>query len=150
MVRGKQWTAQEETELKALVEANTKLPDIAIKLQKTPGAIIVKSQRLGLRLQTQGYVDSSIPLPRDLPSVEQVLKILAGALKTATKPGLNKIEVQRLLAVAMIAKNYKEFAADFVNYRDIETNLRKMEEITNQIGVKTENDATQRDPNQVA
>ena len=73
-----------------------KIQDIADKLQKTPGAIVLKSHRLGLRLQTKGYINSSVALPRELPSVEETLKMLAGALKTAITPGLDRIEVQRI------------------------------------------------------
>jgi hypothetical protein len=128
MTQGKQWTPQQETELKQLVETNTSLDEIATKLQKTPAAIIIKCQRLNIKPQTKGYVDTSIPLPGQLPSVEETLKLLAGALKTASKPGLNKIEVQRLQAIATIAKTYKELLADYINYRKIETKLREMEE----------------------
>ncbi len=128
MTKGKQWTPQQETELKQLVEANTSLDEIAAKLQKTPAAIIIKCQRLDIKPQTKGYVDSSIPLPKQLPSVEETLKMLAGALKTAAKPGLNKIEVQRLQAIATIAKTYKELLTDYINYRQIETKLKEMEE----------------------
>jgi hypothetical protein len=74
-------------------------------------------------------VDSSVPIPRELPSVEETLKMLAGALKTAVKPGLDKVEVQRLQAVATIAKTYKELLADFINYREIEIKLKEMEEL---------------------
>jgi hypothetical protein len=128
MTKGKQWTPLQEAELKTLAEANTKLNEISLKLQKTPGAIIIKSQRLGLKLQTKGYVKSSILMPKDLPSVEEALKMLAGALKTAVKPGLDKVEVQRLQAVATIARTYKEILADFIDYREIEIKLREMEE----------------------
>ena len=55
--------------------------------------------------------------------------MLAGALKTAVKPGLDKVEVQRLQAVATIAKTYKEILADYINYREIETKLKEMEEL---------------------
>ena len=127
--KGKQWTTQEEAELKTLVEANAKVDEIAAKLQKSPGAIILKCQRLGLKLQSKGYVDSAVPIPRELPSVEEALKMLAGALKTAVKPGLDKVEVQRLQAVATIAKTYKELLADYINYREIENKLKEMEEL---------------------
>ena len=129
---GKKWTAQQEAELKALVEANG-IEDIAAKLQKTPGAIIVKCQRLGLQLKAKGYVKSQIYLPRELPSVEEALKMMAGALKTAVKPGLDKVEVQRLQAVATIAKTYKELLADYINYREIEKKLKEMEELNAQL-----------------
>ncbi len=127
MTKGKQWTTQQETELKTLVDHNTPLEEIASKLQKTPSAIILKCQRLGIKPQTKGYVDTSISLPKELPSVEETLKMLAGALKTAVKPGLNKIEVQRLQVLSTIAKTYKELLADYINYREIEAKLKEME-----------------------
>lgn len=129
MTKGKRWTVQQEVELKTLVEANTKVEDIAAKFGKKPGAIFIKCQRFGLKLQSKGYVNTSVSIPRELPSVEEALRMLAGALKTAVKPGLDKVEVQRLQAVATIAKTYKETLADYINYREIETKLKQMEEL---------------------
>jgi hypothetical protein len=128
MINRRRWTIQEETELKALVEGNTNVEEIAGKLQKTPGAVIVKAQRLGLQLQVKGYVDTSILLPRELPSVEEATKILAGALRASVKPGLNRLEVQRLQVVANISKAYKELVVDYAHYHDVELKLKEMEE----------------------
>ena len=125
---GKKWSAQQEAELQALVEANTEIQDIAAKFQKTPGAIIVKCQRLGLPLKASGYVKSSVCLPRELPSVEEALRMLAGALRAAVKPGLDRVEVQRLQAIATISKTYKELLTDYINYKEIEAKLKEMEE----------------------
>jgi hypothetical protein len=128
MTRGKQWTPQQEAELKTLTDSNTNIAEIAAKFQKTPAAIIIKCQRLGIKLLAKGYVKTQIPLPRELPSVEEALKILAGALKAAAKPGLDRVEVQRLQAIATIAKTYKELLSDYVNYRQIENKLKEMEQ----------------------
>ena len=133
MTKGKHWTTQEEAELKTLIEANATYDEIAEKFQKTPGAIFLKCRRLGLKIQSKGYINTGISIPRELPSVEEALKMLAGALKTAVKPGLEKVEVQRLQAVATIAKTYKEILADYINYREIETKLKKMEELNAQL-----------------
>jgi hypothetical protein len=130
---GRKWTPQQETELAALVEANAEIEEIAAKIQKTPGAIIVKCQRLGLPLKAKGYVKSPICLPRELPSVEEALRMLAGALRAAVKPGLDRVEVQRLQAIATIAKTYKELLTDYINYREIETKLKEMEELNAQL-----------------
>jgi hypothetical protein len=128
MINRKRWTSQEETELKALIEANTNVEEIASKLQKTPGAVIVKCQRLGLQLQVKGYVDSSISLPRELPSVQEATKIMASAMKASIKPGLNRLEILRLQTVANIFKAYKDLAIDLAHYRDIELKLKEMAE----------------------
>jgi hypothetical protein len=125
---GKVWTSLEEVELRTLVDSNFNVGEISAKLQKTPKSVIAKAQRLGLRLQTEGYVNTSIAIPRELPSVEEALKMLAGALKAAIKPGLNRLEVQRLEAVANISKTYKELLGDYVHYRDVERKLKEMEE----------------------
>ncbi len=93
---GKVWTAQEEVELKALVDANSNVDAIAAKLNKTPKAVITKCQRLGLRLQTEGYLNTSISIPKELPSVEEAIKMLAGAMRASVMPGLNRLDVQRL------------------------------------------------------
>ena len=151
MTKGKRWTVQQEAELKTLVEANTQVDDIAAKFGKKPGAIFIKCQRLGLKLQSKGYVTSSVSIPRELPSVEEALRMLAGALKTAVKPGLSKVEVQRLQAVATIAKTYKETLADYINYREIETKLKEMEELNARLlKDKASNSSTQPDSASVA
>jgi hypothetical protein len=150
MTKGKQWSAQEEAELKSLVEANTRIDEISIKLQKTPGAIFLKCKRLGIELKAKGYANTSIPIPRELPSVEETAKILAGALRLATQPGLDKIEVQRLQTVAAITKIYKEHLADYINYRQIEAKLREMEELNARLlRERSQSSSSQPDSSQV-
>ena len=67
MTKGKHWTPQEETELKTLIETNAQIEAIAAKFSKTPGAIFLKCQRLGLKLQSKGYVDTSLPFQENYP-----------------------------------------------------------------------------------
>ncbi len=81
---------------------------------------------MGLR-QKQYTKPSAVPLPQELPSVEETLIKLAKALEAATNPGLDKAEVHRLQVVANIAKTYKELLADYINYREIEIKLDRME-----------------------
>lgn len=128
MTKGKKWTTEQENQLKELITANKTIEAIADQLEKTPGAIILKSQRLGLNLQTYGYITTPVPIPRELPSIEQTLKTLAGALKEASKPGLNRLEVARLQSIATLSKAYKDSLADYVNYRAIELKLKEMEQ----------------------
>ena len=128
MINRKRWTIQEENELKTLIEANTNVEEIAVKLKKTPGAVILKSQRLGLQLQVKGFIDTSISLPRELPSLQEATKIMAGAMSGIVKPGLNRLEILRLQTAANISKAYKELAIDLAHYRDIELKLKEMAE----------------------
>jgi hypothetical protein len=148
---GKKWTAEQEAELQKLIESDTGIAEIAVKIGKTPGAVIVKCQRLGLPLKASGYVKSSVALPRELPSVEEALRMLAGALKAAVKPGLDRVEVQRLQAIATISKTYKELLTDYINYREIEAKLKEMEELNAQLlKEKSQNAAPQPTPTPLA
>ncbi len=45
-----------------------------------------------------------MPLPAELPSVEEAQRMLAGVLRASVEPGLDKVEVQRLRVVATLAR----------------------------------------------
>jgi hypothetical protein len=126
MTKGLPWTVEEEALLKALVEAKTPVDVVAAKLGRQRAAIVVKCQRLGLSID--GQVNAvAVSLPAELPSVEETLKKLAGALEAACSPALGRAEVRRLQVVATLAKTYKEILADYINYREIEAKLNDME-----------------------
>jgi hypothetical protein len=126
MTKGKPWTLDEEATLKVLVEANTPLDIIAVKLNKKPDTIYVKCTRMGLTQKPQ-TTTSRIPLPKELPSIEETLKKLAAAFEIACTPGLDRVEVQRLQVVATLPKTYQELLAGYLNYREIEAKLNDME-----------------------
>jgi hypothetical protein len=126
MPKDKPWTVDEEATLRELVEANTPIDAICVELGKKTDAVYVKCLRLGLT-QKHYTKPSNVPLPKELPSVEEALKKLAMALDIASTPGLEKAEVQRLQVLATIAKTYKEILADYINYREIEAKLYNME-----------------------
>lgn len=56
------------------------------------------------------------------------MKKVAGALETACKPGLDKVEVQRLQIVAILASKYKEILADYLKYREVEAELLELKQ----------------------
>lgn len=125
---GKVWSARQEAELRVLVGVGEGVDVIAVKLGKSPKAIITKCQRMGLQLESKGYANTSVPIPKELPSVEETAKILAGALKASVKPGLSRVEVQRLQTVANISKAYKELIVDLAHYREVEAKLNTLVE----------------------
>ena len=90
-----------------------------------------KIRRLGLEVVEQSRsvcsTTSKLSLPKELPSIEEALKLLAGALKRASQAGLDKVEVQRLQVIATLARTYKEALADYINYREIERRLIDLE-----------------------
>jgi DNA repair ATPase RecN len=150
MTKGIPWKVEEEIQLKKLIEAKTPMDVIASTLKRTPTAILLKCQRLGL-VPTDQVTQSALPLPDELPSVEETLKELAAALKAAKEPGLNKVEVQRLQAIATIARTYKEILSDYLNYREVEAKLNDMEaKYAALLETKSQNNAPQPVPTQMA
>ena len=128
MPKGKPWTVEEENRLRQMLREGVSLESIAVQLGKSKDAVVKKALRLGL--EVVGYspkTTTSFKLPEKLPSIEEALKILAGALKASAMPGLDKVEVQRLQAVATLARTYKQLFADYVNYRQIEAKLLEVE-----------------------
>jgi hypothetical protein len=124
-VKGKPWSNEEEQQLRDLIEAKTSVDAIATNLGRQPDAIVMKCKRLKLEVVVgRGYTTTtSIALPKELPSVEEALLMLAGALKAACKSGLDKVEVQRLQVVATLARTYKDILVDYMDYRGLEAEL---------------------------
>ena len=130
MTRGKAWTVDEELKLKALLQEGLPVPIIASKLSRTEVAVVLKVSRLGLKDDKRGkkLLSSSssssssgeLELPAELPTVEEAGKILGGALLAMTRPGASKEDLRRWKAVADVAWKYKEFMADFLDYRALE------------------------------
>jgi hypothetical protein len=149
-MRGTPWTIEEEVQLRKLVEANKSVDAIASALGRTSQAILVKCQRIGL--VPSGHVTTAaLPLPAELPSVEETLIKLAGELEASSAPGISKVEVQRLQVVAVLARAYKEILADYLNYREIEAKLNDMEaKYAALLETKSKNTAPQPIPTQMA
>jgi hypothetical protein len=124
---GKPWTLEEELRLKKLAGQRLGLNVIAGHLGKSEGAVFEKAKRLGVVVKGSQSTTRELILPPELPSVEEALKILAGALQRSAEVGLDKVEVQRLQVVATLARTYKEILADYVDYRRIETELVDLE-----------------------
>ena len=106
MTKGTPWTIEEEIQLKKLMQAKTPISAVAATLGRTAQAVLVKCQRLGLE-PTGHETTLTLPLPAELPSVEETLKKLAGALEAASAPGLSRVEVERLQVVATLAEPTK-------------------------------------------
>jgi len=131
MTRGKPWTHEEVKRLLKLVAEGNTIERIMADLQKSRDAVCHKCRRLGLVVEEEGAkgrTAASIRLPEELPSVEEALKILAGALQAASQAGLDKVEVQRLQAIATIARTYEQLLSRYVDYRGIDVELVGMRE----------------------
>jgi hypothetical protein len=147
MPKGKPWTNEEEVILKQLATSGEDYKSIANKMSKTYDAIFHKCKRLGLvedglkRYSPSSCTQSSVPLPPELPSSEEALKMLAGALQAATQPGLDKVDVLRLQVVSTLARAYDHLLANYTRYRQIETKLLELEFKYEQLAERTKNNA---------
>jgi len=119
--------------LRQLVGEGCSLKEIATGLDRSIEAVRMKMRRLGLNV-----VDHTpSPPPRsttnelensgELITVQEALEILAAALKVAKKEGLDSIEIQRLNAVATLARTYENLFARFMQYREIEKRVVELE-----------------------
>jgi len=145
---GRPWTRDEEQALKRLVLCGESAKSIATQLGKTAYSVYQKARRLGLTIDILDDDDnrsvttsSTIQLPPELPTAEEALKMLAGALKAAIQPGLTNVEVDRLQVVATLARTYDHLLANYVHYREIETKLTELEQKYAQLAKDTKNNA---------
>jgi hypothetical protein len=144
MPKGKPWTTEEEIKLKTLLMAGENLDKISALLGRNKAAIAMKVNRMGLEVVVANLSEStttSIQLPPELPTPEEALKMLAGALKATTQPGLTRTEVQRLQVLSRVARAYDHLLANYIHYREIETKLLELERKYAQLTQKTKNNA---------
>ncbi len=141
------WSRIEEKELAALARNGLSLEALAKKYQRSPKAIRLKLQRLGLNMAaTKLEVSGDLKIPKDLPSLEEVLKILAGAILKAAQTGLGKTELQRLDTIANLYKAYAAGLEQYVGYRKIEADIVEMKrKYAELVGNKAEGSAA-KDP----
>lgn len=131
MPKGKPWSKAEVEKLRALLEAGKPWKVIAAELHRSVDAVKIKAERLGLKVVVafpgSNTTTSELKIPKELPSVEEALMILAAALKTAAQPGLDNTEIQRLQVVATLARTYEALLTNFMRYREIEKRVVELE-----------------------
>ena len=127
LLKGKPWSSEEEKQLRDLLAAKTPLVVIAKGLGKPDGAVCQKIRRLGLEVVEQRKnvctTTSSELLPKELFSVEDILRELHAAVAGLKVPGLDKTEVIRLRGIIAGCKVYEEMLADYMDYRGLEVEL---------------------------
>ena len=132
MGKGKPWSAELENQLRELLQAGKSVKVVAKVLGKTENAIRQKMIKLELveekKTENSAVFSSTLVLPKDLPSVETVLKKAAAALVGLETPGLSKTEVMRLRALIQSAAVYQVKIAEYMEYRRIEAKLIDLDE----------------------
>jgi hypothetical protein len=131
-VRGKQWTAEEERQLRDLVAAKKPIGVIAEALGKSNESVRLKMMRLGLvvdeQVNFQCSTSTKLKLPKVLPSIETILKKLVAAMNALETPGLSKNEIARLRSIIQAASVYQVKIAEYMDYRGIEAKLIDLDE----------------------
>lgn len=130
----KTWKPDEEKQLieefKKAEYSTIAIPRLAKRFQRSEEAVVKKLQRLGLnvvgaKLEMTTTIET---LKGGLPSLEEVLKIVAAALQKATETGLGKTELQRLDVIVSLSKEYREGLEKYVNYKAIEAKVVELTE----------------------
>jgi hypothetical protein len=130
MPKGKPWTKKEVEKLRRLLKEKEPWKIIAAELNRKVDAVKIKAKRLGLEVVVTPPLPSTTTtdnLPDELPSIQEVLEVLAKVLKALDQPGLEMSEIQRLQAMVATIRTYESMVANFVHYREIEKNMVKME-----------------------
>ena len=127
----KRWSKAEIGKLQSLLKAGELWPVIAAELHRSVEAVKMKAKRLGFVVvnppRQPTTTTKELDIPEDLPSLQEALQILAGALKAAAQPGLDNTEIQRLQVVATLARTYEALLTNFMRYREIEKRLVELE-----------------------
>ena len=132
MTKGKQWSVQEERQVKTLREEGKTVAEIALRLKKSEGSIKQKLMRLGLKVVTLeksiGTTTSTLIMPEELPSVEEALKDFVAAKNALKTPGLSKTEIMRLRTLIQTSGLYQKRIAEYMDYRGLEAELLEWRE----------------------
>ena len=129
--KGKPWIVEQEKQLAEMLQAGKSIRVIAKVLGKTQNAIRQKMIKLELVEEKKAnceFFSSTLVLPKELPSVEAVLKTAAAAMKALETPGLSKAEVMRLRSLIQAASVYQVKLAEYLDYRGIEAKLVELDE----------------------
>ena len=132
MPKGKPWTKAEVEKLRNLVEEKQSWKVIAAELHRSEGDIRQKCRRIGLEVVAdkkpqKPRTTTSTLLPSGIVTHEEVLQVLAGAMKKAAAPGLDKFEIMRLKVLVDAAKTYDSVLEKFERWVEIEARLLEMD-----------------------
>jgi hypothetical protein len=137
-MRGKPWSIDEERHLRQLVEEGKGFSDISQVMGKSRVSVKNKLYNLGLSLKDNAHsqfpaavssvssLSSKAPIINPAPAVDAVsVNEVALELK-ATEPLPSVEEKLRVLDAALVALEYQQLFADFVNYRALESEVLEL------------------------
>jgi hypothetical protein len=146
-MRGKPWPFDDEKRLKDWFTSGTKdlrVLSFSFDGRYSENAVYQKLLDLGLlreeeeERKKQTSSSFKLELPKELPSIEETLITLSGALKALDNSLLEKTDIFRLKCIISGAKVYKELLADYINYRGLEAELLELREKYAELSKKTQ------------
>lgn len=121
---GKPWTLEEEKRCKEMLEAGEPLEAISQSLGRNQDAILVKAKRCGWKLPAAStHTTTMLELEDELMEPKEALKVLQAALKASNQAGLDRVEVQRLMTIATLARTYNELYKDYERLEEVEKKI---------------------------
>jgi len=123
-VPGKPWSLEEEKRCKDMLEAGEPLEAICQSLGRNRDAVLVKAKRCGWKLPAAStHTTTLLELEEELMEPKEALKILMAALNASKEAGLDKVEVQRLMTIATLARTYNELYKDYERLEEVEKKI---------------------------
>jgi len=134
------WTVEQIQTIIEMLGEGKPIEEIAEKLHRTVDAITLKAKRLGIEIPekcraknrnikvtksgatTTTRVETlpAITPAKELITMEEMLKILMGALKLLQQPGISSLELKRCRAVVSMARSYLSMLKTYERMADLE------------------------------
>jgi len=133
------WTFEQIQTFVEMLGEGKPVEEIAEKLHRTVDAIILKAKRLGMEIPEKcraknrkikvtkiGATTTSMEtLPaitpaKELITMEEMLKVLLGALELLQQPGISSLELKRCRAVVSMARSYLSMLKTYERMADLE------------------------------
>jgi len=121
------WTHEQEVALTRMVEEGKPIEELCKHFRRSQEAVRLKIRRLGLALpqKTQVTLGSTTTLPQirpatELISMEEMLKLLLGALKELQNPDVSSAEIKRCRTIVSTARSYLSMLKTYEKMSDLE------------------------------
>ncbi|MDH5690241.1 MAG: hypothetical protein OEY81_02270, partial [Candidatus Bathyarchaeota archaeon] len=131
------WTVEQKQTLTEMLDEGKPIEEIAEKLHRSIDAVVLKAKRLGVNIPekcraknrkikvTKIGATTTTPLPAikaadELLTMEEMLKVLMGALELLQQPGISSLELKRCRAVVSMARSYLSMLKTYERMADLE------------------------------
>ena len=127
------WSVEEERQLVDMVETGMPLKDICEVFHRSPEAVKLKIRRLGLKSVAHASEGSKLLSttttglpeikPKQLLTMEEMLKLLMGAVELLRQPGISGLELKRCRTIVSMARSYLSMLQIYEHVVDLEQRI---------------------------